>query len=122
MADVAYSVYIDNKPAPPDLLSVIQNIEFEDHAEMSDMLRLTVAIAVKGGCVGWSVIDDNTFRRLTKIRVNVNVGSGKTEPLIEAYVTEANANFSNQPGQSILNVVAMESTVLMNLLEDNKAW
>jgi phage protein D len=52
----------------------------------------------------------------------VNVGSGKTEPLIEAYVTESNANFANQPGQSVLNVVAMEPTVLMNLLEQSKAW
>jgi phage protein D len=122
MADVSYSILIDNAPASLDLLDVIQQIEIEDHAEMADMLRMSVAIAVKDGCVGWSVIDDNTFQRLTKIRVNVNVGSGKTEPLIEAYVTEANANFANQPGQSVLNIVAMEPTVLMNLVEDNKAW
>jgi phage protein D len=122
MADISYTVLIDDVPAPPDLLDVIQQIEIEDHAEMADMMRLSVAIAVKDGCVGWSVIDDNTFKRLTKIRVNVNVGSGKTEPLLEAYVTEANANFANQPGQSVLNIVAMEPTVLMNLLEENKAW
>jgi phage protein D len=122
MADVAYTILIDDVPASPDLLDVIQQIEIEDHAEMADMMRLSVAIAVKDGCVGWSVIDDNTFKRLTKIRVNVNVGSGKTEPLLEAYVTEVHANFANQPGQSVLNVVAMEPTVLMNLLEDNKAW
>jgi phage protein D len=122
MAEVAYSIFIDDMPATEDLLNVIQSVEFEDHAEMSDMLRLTVAIAVKDGCVGWSVIDDNTFHRLAKIRVNVNVGSGQTEPLVEAYVTESNATFSNQPGQSILNVMAMEPTVLMNLLEDIKDW
>jgi phage protein D len=122
MPDVTYTVLIDDVPASEELLNVIQNIEIEDHAEMADMMRLSVAIAVKSGCVGWSVIDDNTFQRLTKIRVNVNVGSGKTEPLLEAYVTEANANFANQPGQSVLNIVAMEPTVLMNLLEDNKAW
>ena len=122
MPDVTYTVLIDDVPASEELLNVIQNIEIEDHAEMADMMRLSVAIAVKDGCVGWSVIDDNTFQRLTKIRVNVNVGSGKTEPLLEAYVTEANANFANQPGQSVLNIVAMEPTVLMNLLEDNKAW
>lgn len=122
MADVSYSILIDDAPASLELLDVIQQIEIEDHAEMADMLRMSVAIAVKDGCVGWSVIDDNTFQRLTKIRVNVNVGSGKTEPLIEAYVTEANANFANQPGQSVLNIVAMEPTVLMNLVEDNKAW
>ena len=122
MPDVSYTILIDDVPASLDLLDVIQQIEIEDHAEMADMLRMSVAIAVRDGCVGWSVIDDNTFQRLTKIRVNVNVGSGKTEPLIEAYVTEANADFANQPGQSVLNIVAMEPTVLMNLLEDIKDW
>src|SRR5277367_3762515 len=122
MADLAYTILIDDAPASLDLLDVIQEIEIEDHSEMADMLRMSVAIAVKDGCVGWSVIDDNTFQRLTKIRVSVNVGTGKTEPLLEAYVTEANADFANQPGQSILNIVAMEATVLMNLLEDNKDW
>jgi len=38
-------------------------------------------------------------------------GSGKTEPLIEAYVIQTSADFANQPGQSVLNVVAMEPTV-----------
>src|ERR1700733_9192531 len=122
MADISYTILIDDVPASPDLLDVIHQIEIEDHAEMADMMRLSVAIAVKDGCVGWSVVDDNTFKRLTKIRVNVNVGSGKTEPLLEAYVTEGDANCATQPGQSVLNVVAMEPTVLMNLLEDNKAW
>jgi hypothetical protein len=122
MADVAYTILIDDVPASLDLLDVIQEIEIEDHAEMADMMRMSVAIAVKDGCVGWTVIDDNTFQRLTKIRVSVNVGSGSTEPLIEAYVTEANADFANRPGQSILNIVAMEPTVLMNLLEDVKDW
>jgi phage protein D len=122
MSGVSYSIFIDDAPASEELLSVIQDIEIEDHAEMADMLRMTVAIAVKDGCVGWNVIDDNTFHRLAKIRVYVNVGSGKTEPLIEAYVTESNANFANQPGQSILNVVAMEPTVLMNLNEYSQAW
>ena len=122
MSGVSYSIFIDDAPASEELLSVIQDIEIEDHAEMADMLRMTVAIAVKDGCVGWNVIDDNTFHRLAKIRVYVNVGSGKTEPLIEAYVTESNANFANQPGQSVLNVVAMEPTALMNLNEYSQAW
>jgi len=53
MADVSYSILIDDAPASLDLLDVIQQIEIEDHAEMADMLRMSVAIAVKDGCVGW---------------------------------------------------------------------
>ena len=122
MAQVAYSLYIDDQPASPDLIDVIQRLEVEDHADMADMVRLTVAIAVRDGCGSWNVIDQNTFKRLTKLRINVNVGSGKTEPLIEAYVIQTSANFANQPGQSILNVVAMEPTVKMNLKETVRPW
>jgi phage protein D len=104
------------------LIDVIQRLEVEDHAEMADMVRLSVAIAIRDGCGSWNVVDENTFQRLTKLRIDVNVGSGKTEPLIEAYVIETNADFANQPGQSVLNVVAMEPTAKMNLEEKVRPW
>jgi phage protein D len=122
MAQVAYALYIDDAPAPAELIDVIQRLEVEDHADMADMVRLTVAIAIRDGCGSWNVVDENTFQRLTKLRINVNVGSGKTEPLIEAYVIQTSADFANQPGQSVLNVVAMEPTVKMNLKETVRAW
>lgn len=122
MGQVAYTLFIDDQPAPPELIDVIQRLEVEDHAEMADMVRLSVAIAIRDGCASWNVVDQNVFPRLAKLRINVNVGSGKTEPLIEAYVIETNADFANQPGQSALNVVAMEPTVKMNLKETVNPW
>jgi phage protein D len=41
---------------------------------------------------------------------------------MNAYVTETSGNFANQPGSSILNVVAMDPTVLMNLEDKVKPW
>ncbi len=122
MGRIAYTLYIADQPAPPELIDVIQRLEVEDHADMADMVRLTVAIAIRDGCGSWNVVDQNTFQRLTKLRINVNVGSGKTEPLIEAYVIQTSADFANQPGQSVLNVVAMEPTVKMNLKETVRPW
>jgi hypothetical protein len=122
LGQIAYTLYIDDEPAPESLIDVIQHLEVEDHADMADMVRLSVAISIRDGCGSWNVVDENIFKRLTKLRINVNVGSGKTEPLIEAYVTETNADFANQPGQSLLNVVAMEPTVKMNLKETVTPW
>jgi phage protein D len=122
MGQIAYTLYIDDQPAPPELIAVLQRLEVEDHAEMADMVRLSIAISIRDGCGSWNVVDQDTFKRLTKLRINVNVGSGKTEPLIEAYVIETNADFANQPGQSVLNVVAMEPTVKMNLKERVRPW
>lgn len=122
MAAITYTLLIDDQPASPDLLAAIQQIEVEDNADLADMLRLRVAIAPQDGCADWSVLDDDLFHRLAKIRVLVTIGSGPSESLIEVDVTETNANFANQPGQSVLNVVAMEPTGRMNLEEKVRPW
>jgi len=122
MPAVTYTMMIEGAPVPEDLLQAIKQIEVEDHASMADMLRLQVVMGVKDGCSGWAFVDDGIFDRLTNIRISVAVGSGRSETLINAYVIETNATFANQPGTSILNVVAMDPTVLMNLKQVVKPW
>ncbi len=122
MPEVKYTLTIDGAPADSDLLQAIQQIEVEDHANMADMMRLRVTIGVKDGCSGWSFVDDGLFSRLTNLRISVSVGSGRSETLMNAYVIETDANYANQPGASVLNVVAMDPTVLMNLEEKVKRW
>ena len=122
MSAISYIVLLNNTPAPPELLECIQQIEVEDHADMADMLRLKIAIAVKDGCSGYNVLDDNHFDRLTNIKILVTVGNGVPETLISAYVIETNANVANQPGQSVLNVVAIDPTIQMNLEEKVQPW
>ena len=122
MPAVSYQLFINDVPASPDLLAAIQEIEVEDHADMADMLRMRIAICANGSCSGWTVIDEPYFPRLGKIKVMVTVGTALAETLIEAYVIETNANFQNQPGQSVLNVVAMDATVLLNLEETVRYW
>ncbi len=122
MPAVTFTLSIGGTPASQELLQAIQQIEVEDHATMADMLRLRVVIGIKDGCAGWSFIDDDVFSRLANIRVSVSVGSGQAETLMNAFIIETNANFANQPGSSVLNVVAMDPTVLMNLQEKVKAW
>lgn len=122
MPAVTYTLSIEGVPVSQDLLQAIQQIEVEDHASMADMLRLQLVIGVKDGCCGWSFVDDDIFQRLAHIRISVAVGSGRAETLINAYIIETNATFGNQPGSSILNVVAMDPTVLMNLQQVVKPW
>jgi phage protein D len=121
MPAVSYALEIDGSPAPAALIGAIQRIEVEDHAELADMLRLRVAISVDPSGTRWTVVDDDTFQRLANVRIKVNLG-GEMQTLISAYVVEARAVFSNQPGLSMLDVIAMDPTVLMNLEEKVKAW
>ena len=119
---ISYTLSIDGTPASPELLAAIQQVEVEDHASLADMLRLRLSVAVTANGAAWKVIDDDLFPRLANVQVRVTVGSGPAEPLINAYVLETAAEFSSQPGESTLNVVAMDPTLLMNLDEKVKAW
>jgi phage protein D len=119
---VSYNLLIDGAPASPELLELIQEIEVEDHAEMADMLRIRLSTAVSESGSGWTVLDDDLFPRLTNIKILVTVGSGPSETLIEAHVIVNETEFSNEPGESGLEVVAMDPTVLMNLEEKVRPW
>ena len=121
MTAVEYALLIDGMPASPELLAVIQQIEVEDNADMADMLRLRIAIGVNEGCCDWSFVDEDVFSRLAKIQISITV-ENLAEPLLVAHIIETSASFANQPGQSVLNVVAMDPTVLMNLEEKVKPW
>ena len=89
---------------------------------MADMMRIRISVGGNDSCSGWNVLDEDLFRRLTKLKLSVAVGSGLAETLMIAYVTELHADLSNQPGRSILNITAMDPTVLMTLDETVKPW
>jgi phage protein D len=122
MSAISYILDINDTPASPEVLDAIQQIEVEDHAYMADMLRMRIAIGVKDGCGNWNVLDDDVFSRLANVKLIMTIGSGPSEMLISAYVIEMNASISNQPGQSVLDIIAMDPTVLMNLEVKVRPW
>ena len=122
MPAVSYTLLVDDAPADPDLLAVVQQVEIEEHSHLADMLRLRLAVGVGEAGSDWTLLDDAIFTRLKKLKVTVGVGSNTSESLMEAYVIGSDITFSNEPGQSVLEVVAMDATVLMNLEEKIRPW
>lgn len=119
---VTYALDVGGSPAPAELLNAVQQIDVEEHAELAAMLRLRLAVAVRQDGRGWTVLDDGTFSRLARVRLSVTVGSGRAIPVIDASVVDASVQFANDPGASVLTVVAMDPTVLMHLEERVKPW
>ena len=122
MAEVRYSLQVAGQPASAELLASVQALEVEDHADLADMLRLRVAVGVAHGGEHWNVLDDALFTRLANVRVAAKVGSGSSEPLIDAYVVDLRSVLSAEPGRSVLEVVAMDATVLLSLEEKVRDW
>jgi phage protein D len=122
MAEVAFVLQVDGQPASDELLESVQSIEVEDNAEQADMLRLRLATAVERDGGRWSVLDAGLFARLTNVRVGAKVGSGASQPLIDAYVIDLRANFSSEPGRSSVEIVGMDGSVLLQLKEEVRRW
>jgi phage protein D len=122
MPDVAYTLMIDHLPADTDLLNAIQQIEVEEHALLADMLRLQLAIDVNQGGSAWNLVDEDIFSRLTELSLQITLGSGTPDLRINAHVIDTRLNFRSTPGQSTLEVVAMDGTILMNLESKQRAW
>jgi len=122
LPEISYNLYINDQPASQEILAAVQKIEVEDHANMADMLGLQMAIAMGDKVKGWTALDEDIFQRLSKIKIEIVIGSSKPKPLIDSYVIETSAQFSNEPGKSLLKVIAMDSTVLMNLDEKVRPW
>ena len=121
MSAISFKLLIDGSPAGPELMEALQQIEVEEHTRMADMLRLRIAVGVKENGSGWTLLDGGPFERLTSLGVTVSVGN-TSETLINAHVIETDVEFSNEPGRSVLKVVAMDPTVLMNLEEKVRPW
>ena len=118
---VSYRLTIGGAPAPAALVAAVQSLQIEDHAAMADLLRLKLTVGVRPDGSGWTVLDDDAFPRLAEVEVHGRIGTaGQT--LIRAHVVETAVSFSTQPGQSVLTVVAMDPTALMNLEEKVRPW
>jgi phage protein D len=119
---VSYAIEVAGSRLDAETLNAIQSVEVEDHAEMADLARLRLTAAVGGKSRNWTVIDDPICQRLTNLRIGARIGGGALEPLIDAYVIDVRAQLGAEAGKSLVEIVAMDATVLMDLDEKVRAW
>jgi phage protein D len=121
VADVSYTLLIDNAPAPAAVLDAVQRLEVEDSLDAASAFRLRLAISstAEGD---WSTLADNLFVPLTPVLIRLNMDSSLGEPLIKGYVTSARVEFDASPGKSFLEITGMDATARMNLEEKVRSW
>jgi hypothetical protein len=120
---IAYSLLVDNLPAPASLIDVIDDIEVEADVAMASILRLRVRISLDESGTRWQVLDDDVFTRLASIQLLVTIGAGLPNVVFDGYVTEVEATMMDaDSGASWLNVIAMDATAIMNLEEQARDW
>jgi Phage tail baseplate hub (GPD) len=118
---VSFTLLIGMAPALPQLIDAIQEIEVEATIEAASEFRLRIGIA-QTALGDWSILELDLFRPLVPIQIRVQTGMGVPEAIINGYVTSQQIAYSDQPGQSVLEVTGMDATLLMNLQEKVMAW
>jgi len=116
-----YRLEVGGSGPDKDVRDRIEQLEVEDHADLADVVRIRLTTAVTKAGAGWSVVDDELFRRLAEVKVLVAVGDS-VESLVTANVIDVSTNLSVAPGASTVDVVAMDPTVRMDLEEKIRAW
>lgn len=115
-----YTLLISLAPASDDLVDAIQQIDVESALDQASVVRLQLGTSATA--IGdWSVLDLDPFRPLTPLQLRLQSGTAPPEALVNAFVTEHKATYS-EAGGSTLEVTAMDATYSMNLEEKVTSW
>ncbi len=119
---ISYSLRVAGAAVDAHLIDAIQAIEVEDHATLADVARIEVSTAIANRGATWTTLDETLCTRLAHVQIAVRMGGDTDTPLIDGYVIDVRAMLSPEPARSVIEVVAMDATVLMDLEEKVKAW
>jgi len=116
MAIPQYRLYFDNAPADPDQLALIEEIRVDQAIDMITEAQITIPIG-RDQSGEWPRILDDNFKPLTRIRVEVAIGTGDFAPLIEGRIVAQRFEMGGGPNESQAVIVAHDESALMNRVD-----
>ena len=112
-------------PAPAALINAMQRVEIETSTELASTFRMRFGIAQSPG-TDWDLIgqqyQDTLFRPFTPVQVRVKVGIEFPQAIINGYIAGQQVLYDDIGGNSAIEVIGMDATMLMNLQEKVAAW
>ena len=112
-------------PLPPPLLNALQKIEVEASTEMASAFRLRFGIS--HNLIGdWDLLmpqyEETFFRPLSRVQIRVKVGIDIPKAVINGYITHQQVLYDDEGGASVMEIMGMDATLLMNLQEKVIPW
>jgi len=142
MAEKAYEIAFNDEAVEVEFYSAVVSLTVEENSTPASTLQMRLAITRDDNGV-WSHLEDDRFAVFTKISVRIGFtgggglagalgaavggltggdGNDGLEPVFDGYITAANPNWGSEPGDSHLEIVAMDTSVLMSLEEKIATW
>lgn len=111
---IQYKIYYDGKAATQEKLDEIEEIVVEQEVGKVWEARLKIPVAVSNKGV-WEGEADAARKEATRVRIEVRIGKGKFEPLIDGRIVGQDAERSSTPGKSVITVVVHDDSALLHL-------
>jgi len=112
---------IGSKDADNDFYDTFSILEIEDNSNSACTFKIKLPYNrnKKGD---WVFNSEKDFKLFAKINVSIKFSTDKKEVLIEGYITNINAHLADNETDSYIEIIGMDSTILLDLEEKEVTW
>ena len=117
MAELRFRVWVGDRAASEDELKRIEEIEVtqEMDAFWEAHLRMVLCLDANGNWLHWP---GDTSAPFSRVRVELDLGSGRFAPLIDGPLVSVDAALDSQPGRSTATMVVRDDSAFLNRDEE----
>lgn len=113
MKPTDYKILFDGTPASREQLDRLETITVEQEQDRPWQARLEMAICLDDQG-NWSHDDEDFMAAFARIRVELKVGAGSFEPLIDGPLVGYDSDRSSSPGASTITLVVHDDGALLH--------
>lgn len=117
MAEQRLRIWFGDRAASEDELRRVEEIEVtqEMDAFWEAQLRLVLCLDANGNWQHWP---GDTAAPFSRVRIEIDVGSGRFTPLIDGPLVSVDAALDSQPGRSTATIVVRDDSAFLNRDEE----
>src|SRR5215470_13978428 len=136
MADKAYQIAFDDEAVDEDFYGDIVTLTVAENTTTASTLHLQLK-TVHQDDGSWAYLDDDQLALFTKVSIQIGFTSGGglagtlsgltsgnegLEPVFDGYITAVNVKLGSQPDDTYIDVMGMDTSVLLSLEEKIATW
>jgi hypothetical protein len=117
MGDTRFRIWFGDRAASEEELARVEEIEVtqEMDAFWEARVRLALCLDANGRWLHWP---SDTAQAFSRVRIEIDIGSGRFVPLIDGPLVNIDAGLDSQPGRSAATMVVRDDSAFLNRDEE----
>jgi phage protein D len=119
-----YQLTFDGAAADMDVYGDVASLWVEESSDAPSAMKLRLH-STRAPDGSWSYLEAERFALFSKVAVQIGftgAGGGRLPTVFAGYITDVQLEFGSEPGQSFVEVTAIDACVLMSLEEKISSW